>query len=147
MFTIDNERWTLDDFTPVLNAMSDRSAPLMFVFDVDCTLVGAWRNELFNVRPGAVETLRALHDMRHHIWLWSAAGKQHCLEVAEQLGIEDILQGCHSKPPFPMVLHRKKVLDKFGRFPDVTIDDDESERVSGSHFVKVSTFWGDIEGL
>lgn len=149
MITVDNETWNQDDFTPVLDLFAHQSDPIMFVFDVDCTLIGAFREDQggFNVRPGAVETLRMLHERGHELWLWSAGGANHCAEVAAQLGIEDLLQGWHTKPPFPMSLHRNKVVEKFGRFPDVSVDDDEGERVSSVLFVKVTQFWGDIEGL
>lgn len=111
------------------------------VFDVDWTLIG--RNldlHSWVVRPGAVESLRALHESGVEVFLWSGGGKEHCEEVRDFLELQDVIQGCWRKPEFPMT--KESAIERLGFVPAVTVDDDTHERIDGIDFLEVKGFTG-----
>lgn len=144
---MDQEEWNHQDFVDLARAHSTRHRSPLVVFDVDCTLVGASvGNNSWNVRPGAVDTVKALVVANCEVQLWSGGGKNHATEVAQFLKIDGLVTAINSKPSFPMQTEDVRALFD-GTLPDLIIDDDLGERVEESPFVHVSTFWGPLDAF
>ena len=54
-------------------------------------------------RPHAREVFLRLKDMGHEVYLWSSAGGAYAEEVAELLGVTDLVDGCFGKRHEPEV--------------------------------------------
>jgi len=70
--------------------------------DIDQTLI-AWNLAGTKHQPNqqVLEALRFMHQSGQvEIVLWSGAGSQHCKEIAEELGITDIVSAYLTNPAF-----------------------------------------------
>ena len=81
-------------------------------FDVDQTLLHS-SPEGWDLRPGSSEVLRALTEMGHEVYLWTASGKLHARRLVERYDLHDFVLDCFDKDPTTVPM-----------LPDMVVDDD-----------------------
>lgn len=62
--------------------------------DVDLTLID-YNGDIID---GAIEMVKALGEKNTQLYLWSTAGKEYCINVAKNYGIDHLFEGFCSKP-------------------------------------------------
>lgn len=81
---------------------------MIVCFDVDLTLLAASHDRL---RPHTRKVLRALQAEGHHVYLWSAGGRDYAQQICRQFGLEGLVLGAFGK-------------DEETLSPDYIVDDD-----------------------
>ena len=116
----------------------------LVVFDVDNTLANGTSpsEEIFEIRPGAIDLITSLVQEGHRVYIWSAGGEKHAKEVSIAMDIDRIVEGYFRKPSYPM--QPDAVRDIFGQLPDLTIDDDYGEAIEGVPFSLTECWWGKL---
>lgn len=112
----------------------------LVVFDVDLTLwCGCFVYDGPRCEPNTVmlELLLDELDKGSRVVLWSGGGAEHARSVARRLKLPEDIE-CYAKPDFPPL--PEDVIDLLGRIPDLTVDDDEEERVEGAGFLLVDDY-------
>ncbi len=116
--------------------MSERA---VWAFDLDGCLVGAVTAR--SIRPRARELLERLRADGVRVVLWSAGGGEYARQIAESVGIADLVDGAFSKARGP---DGKWTLDVFppDLHPTVCVDDEPESLPDGVRAVAVSPFLG-----
>lgn len=107
----------------------------LFVIDVDWTIYDGTRPG--RLRPGMdllIGSLATIGEVR----LWSAGGRDHCIEVAERFELTENITDYHRKPPYPPT--EEGAIAVLGRKASLQIDDDPSERVADWNFIAVEPY-------
>lgn len=110
--------------------MSKAERPLVIV-DVDLTIY-----DTFAQPPRLIDGTRLLLESlgkTAEVHLWSAGGGQYAQKIAEECGVNDLVQGYHDKPEHPPT--EESAIQILGRKAILQIDDDLSERIPGWNFV------------
>ena len=71
------------------------TAPLIWVFDVDATLVDSLTG--VSLRPGTASLLRDLHAGGHRLILWSAGGAGYAADRLDAHGLAGLFEGWYDK--------------------------------------------------
>ena len=85
-------------------------------FDVDQTILGMDNS----LRPGTRETMTALGELGHQIYLWSGMGIRR--ETAKRHGLESLISGLYQKPLYDYTERLEELSVPFP--PDFVVDDD-----------------------
>ena len=85
-------------------------------FDVDQTILGMDNS----LRPGVRETMTALKEMGHNVYVWSGMGIRR--ETIRRHGLESYVSGLYQKPLYDYLERLEELGLPFA--PDFVVDDD-----------------------
>ena len=85
-------------------------------FDVDQTILGMDNS----LRPGVKETMTALTETGHRVFVWSGMGIRR--ETVRRHGLEELVSGLHQKPLYDYLERLEELKVPFA--PDFVVDDD-----------------------
>ena len=113
---------------------------MVWVFDVDGTLIGSIRSEM--LRRGAVELLEALTSRGVRCVLWSAGGDDYARRMALQHGIEHHFSAFYGKADRDG--DARYVVDHFevDLRPHIFVDDSPIDLPIGANVIAVPQFIG-----
>jgi hypothetical protein len=102
------------------------------VLDTDGVLADGMPARWAVPRRGVREMVRGLVDAGTEVHVWSGAGARHAEDVARKAGVAQYVEAFHSKAEYPMTT--ESATRALGFRPDMTVDDDEEERLDGVPF-------------
>lgn len=110
--------------------VSDVDFTVWCCLDYDCTCGGN--------KPVVQELQEMVASGEWELKLWSAGGAEHAEAAGRALGLP--FTSAHCKAEYPMT--REAVEEIFGRLPDLTLDDDETEAIEGVEFRHIVGYAG-----
>ncbi len=94
------------------------------------------------LRPGVIDVFKDMREAGNELYVWSARTRHIANPIIASFGLLELVDGVHDKPP---MFNRtvEAVADTLGFVPDITIDNEVEERITGGNvgFLLVPSYY------